>query len=91
LTQEPLRKSFVVDLLFEVKTFTLVLEPLTVLSSALGSLAVLLLLSTLGDTLLDFLLGSGHENFLLLLLRTFLVILHSSMRIDYRFQFHFLL
>jgi hypothetical protein len=83
LTQEPLRKSFVVDLLFEVKTFILVSEPLTVLSSDMGSLAVLLLLSTLGDAFLHFLLSSGHEKFLLLFLRTLLVILHSSMGVDY--------
>jgi hypothetical protein len=89
-TQKPFRKCFVVDLLVKRKTFAL-FKTLTVLSCLLESLAVLLLLSTLGDALLDFLLGSGHENFLLLLLRTFLVILHSSMRIDYRFQFHFLL
>ena len=69
----------------------MVSDPLTVLAGALGRLAVLLLLSALGDALFDFLLSRGHEKFLLLFFRTFLIILHSSMGIDYRVQFHFLL
>lgn len=88
-TQQPHSQSGLVNLFIQREALRLVSEPLTVLASPLLRLAVLLLLSTLGDALFDLLFSLCHENFLLFLLRTLLIILHSGMRIDDRVQFHF--